>query len=221
MKDYWLFFYQHWPKVGIGWGVMGLVLIGVLYPLGLISHTTAIAFAITCAYPLHQFEEYVYPGGFMKDLTRNFLGIKDLDAIMDTRAIFLVNIPLIWLVLPTMSVWTFFNPDVLSALALFSLIAGLAHVVSSIKGRRLYNPGLFISCLLNIPLGIIGLILFENIHPMFWSMALFWLLFVGWGIYLGARYKATKDPHYDRQAWELGVIYIVVLLHYALLSNLS
>ena len=45
----------------------------------------------------------------------------------------------------------------------FSLFAGVAHVALSIKARTVYNPGLVVSLLLNIPIGLWSIIYFKNI----------------------------------------------------------
>ena len=36
----------------------------------------------------------------------------------------------------------------------FSIFAGLGHVILGIKAHKAYNPGLIVSLLLNIPIGI-------------------------------------------------------------------
>ena len=74
---------------------------------------------------------------------------------------------------------------------------------------------LFVSLLLNIPLGVAGVVatwdLDSTIHNgSLLTDVVFWLLFVGWGVSLGRRYKRTGDPRSGRATVELFVLYGVV-----------
>ena len=210
-------FYQ-WPKAGFGWGVMGAIVVGILFALGEINISTALAGLIACAYTFHEFEEFVIPGGFLEDFTKHFLKLEGIDRILDERAVFLVNIPLIWIALPALALLTaFVDPAWLSAAAYFSILAGLAHIMPIIKSgfRRWYNPGLAMSLLLNIPLGVAGAITSWDTaskirNGSLFTMFVFWVVFIQWGLFIGRRYKRTGDPHYRRASIELMGVYALV-----------
>ena len=212
------FIFYQWCKAGFGWGVMGTIVIGILFANGEISTSTALAGWIACAYTFHEFEEFVIPGGFLEDFTKNFLKLEGIDRILDERAVFLVNIPLIWIGLPTIALLTaFVDPAWLSAAAFFSILAGLAHIIPIIKSgfRRWYNPGLAMSLLLNIPLGVAGVLTSWDItskinNGSLFTMWVFWFTFIQWGLFVGRRYKRTRDPHYRRQWIELMGVYTLV-----------
>ena len=107
----------------------------------------------TVVYFVHQFEEYVLPGGFVEFFNREMLGSTSADFPLDSKASFWINIPIIFVAFPisallsgivgfTIGLWT----------AYFSLINALSHVGMSLKVG--YNPGLIVSTFLNIPVSL-------------------------------------------------------------------
>lgn len=104
-------------------------------------------------YFLHQFEEYVFPGGFMAFFNTRVLGSDRPDFPLDAVASFYINIPIIFVAFPlsallagrfgiAIGLWT----------AYFSVINAASHVGMFFKLG--YNPGLFFSVVLNIPVGL-------------------------------------------------------------------
>jgi len=107
----------------------------------------------TVVYLLHQFEEYILPGGFVAFFNTKPLGSKEAEFPLDKISSFWINIPIIFIGFPlsailagyldiSIGVWT----------AYFSIINALSHVGMFFKYR--YNPGLIVSIFLNIPIGI-------------------------------------------------------------------
>lgn len=107
----------------------------------------------TVVYFFHQFEEYIVPGGFVAFFNTKALGSKKTDFPLDKKSSFWINIPIIFIAFPlsailaghfdiSLGVWTTY----------FSIINALSHVGMFFKYR--YKPGLVVSVLLNIPIGI-------------------------------------------------------------------
>jgi hypothetical protein len=119
-------------------------------------------------YFLHQFEEYVFPGGFKEFFNTKVLGSPVAAEPLNTRVSVLINVPIVYVAFPisavlattvalTFGLW----------MAYFSVINALSHVVMFAKLG--YNPGLIISLLLNIPVGtftIVYLSAHDLVSPM-------------------------------------------------------
>lgn len=112
-------------------------------------------------YLLHQFEEYVLPGGFIAFFNTNLLGSSRVDFPLTIKASFWINIPLIFIAYPlsalladyidlSIGIWT----------AYFSIINAASHVGMFFKFG--YNPGMVLSLSLNIPIGIYTVVYFYS-----------------------------------------------------------
>lgn len=117
----------------------------------------------TVVYLIHQFEEYVFPGGFVEFFNKNALGSKEKEFPLDKIASFWINIPIIFIAFPlsailasyydiSFGVWTVY----------FSIINALSHVGMFFQFR--YNPGFIVSLFLNIPVGIFTLYFLHSSH---------------------------------------------------------
>lgn len=106
-------------------------------------------------YFIHQAEEYVWPGGFVKFFNNKLLGSNQDASPLNKVASFWINIPIIFLGFPLSAVlastvdmafgiWT----------AYFSVINALSHVGMFFRFKFSYNPGLIASTVLNIPIGV-------------------------------------------------------------------
>ena len=105
-------------------------------------------------YFLHQFEEYVFPGGFVPWFNRHILDSpRDEWPLTPTVALW-INVPIIFIAFPIGGVLAA-EVDITWGLwmAYFAVVNAAGHVVMSIVFRG-YNPGVVVSALLNIPLGI-------------------------------------------------------------------
>lgn len=118
------------------------------YPLYLIWLQTVI-------YWTHEFEEYVFPGGFLRFFNNNPMWCTRDDFPMTEVGSFWINIPLVYIAMPVSALLAhFFGLEWGIWTALFSVLNGMGHVGFWLVFGRKYNPGLCASVLLNIPVGI-------------------------------------------------------------------
>ena len=107
----------------------------------------------TPVYFLHQFEEYILPGGFVRFFNTKMLGSAKENFPLEEKASFWINMPIIFIAFPlsailagqfglSIGIWT----------AYFSIINAASHIGMFLRHR--YNPGFWVSLLLNIPFGI-------------------------------------------------------------------
>ncbi len=124
------------------------------FPLFLIWLQTPIYF-------LHQFEEYILPGGFVEFFNTKVLGSNRKDHPLNDKIAFWINFPIIFIAFPlsallsgyidiSIGIWT----------AYFSIINALSHI--GMFPKHGYNPGVIVSLLLNVPVGLFTLYYFIN-----------------------------------------------------------
>ena len=107
----------------------------------------------TPVYFLHQFEEYVLPGGFMAFFNTKMLGSKNPDLPLDEKMSFWINGSIIFIAFPISAVLaTLFDLPFGIWAAYFSVVNAASHVAMFFKHR--YNPGFVVSFLVNIPVGV-------------------------------------------------------------------
>ena len=106
------------------------------------------------AYWLHEFEEYVFPGGFLSFFNQRPLGSMYPDKPLTKTGSFWINIQLMYVLLPLSGILShFFGIEWGFWTAYYSTLNASAHVVMFFIYGRKYNPGLVASLLVNIPLG--------------------------------------------------------------------
>lgn len=142
---------ENWPK-----STLFLAIYVTIVLLLFVSRQNFALFLIwihTPIYFLHQFEEYIYPGGFLAFFNTEALGSKKKDFPLTKTAALWINIPIIFIGFPlsailagqidiSLGIWV----------AYFSIINALSHVgMFFLKG---YNPGFVVSLFLNIPAGV-------------------------------------------------------------------
>ena len=104
-------------------------------------------------YLMHQFEEYILPGGFVAFFNKYVLGSKKASFPLNDKASFWINILIIFIAFPLSAVLAQYIDLSLGIwMAYFSILNALSHVGMFFKHG--YNPGLVVSLLLNIPFGI-------------------------------------------------------------------
>ena len=104
-------------------------------------------------YFLHQFEEYISPGGFLAFFNTNMLGSKNPELPLDEKSSFWINVPIIFIAFPVSSMLAMlFGFSFGIWCAYFSVINAFSHVGMFFKYR--YNPGFWVSLLVNIPVGL-------------------------------------------------------------------
>ena len=142
---------QNWPVatifLAIYVAIMLILFVRDDYPLLLI-------WAQLPVYFLHEFEEYVLPGGFVKWFNRRILGSSRDDWPLTPSVSLWINVPIIFTAFPIGAILaTEVGIQYGLWIAYFSVMNAAGHVVFAVIFRG-YNPGLVISLLLNIPVGI-------------------------------------------------------------------
>lgn len=108
----------------------------------------------TPLYMIHETEEYIFPGGFGRFFNIDILKLQTPDKPVDETFIFYVNVLLIWIFLPAFGLLAIQDYQYGLWIPYFSFFAGVAHIALGVKARKPYNPGMVISLLLNIPVGL-------------------------------------------------------------------
>lgn len=150
------FWYENWPKAGIIAAVFLLLLLFLNSKAPIGSYEWLFWFSLPL-YMFHQFEEYVYPGGFKEELNKILVRGERSREILTDRMVLIINIGFIWILTPVLIVLgtiSIIFPVILMTITAFN---GFVHIISSIGFRR-YNPGLIVSVVGNIPLGLYVLI---------------------------------------------------------------
>jgi len=150
------FWFKHWPKAGLIAAAFILLLL-FLNSKAQIGSFEWLYWLSLPLYMIHQFEEYVYPGGFKEELNKVLLNENSSSEILTDKAALVVNIGFIWILTPVLIVLGAISivfPVILMTLVAFN---GFIHLVVSIRFKR-YNPGLIASLIFNIPLGLYVLI---------------------------------------------------------------
>ena len=150
------FWFKDWPKAGLIAAVFILLLLFLNSKASIGSFEWFYWLSLPL-YMIHQFEEYVYPGGFKEELNKVLLKENVSSEILTDKAALVVNIGFIWILTPVLIVLGAISivfPVILMTLVAFN---GFIHLVVSIRFKR-YNPGLIASLIFNIPLGVYVLI---------------------------------------------------------------
>ena len=178
--------YYNWLKDN--WAHSGLILAFYLtiFLLVFVRKTNFAVFLIllqTPLYMLHESEEYLFPGGFGRFFNRDIFKIKKEDGPLGRDFIFFGNILLIWILLPLFGLLSVYSLDLGLWIPYFTIFAGIAHIALGLKAQKIYNPGLIVSLLFNIPVGVAVVLYFfrtGNLSSIFLNIH----LFIGLGVNL-------------------------------------
>ncbi|MBE6200555.1 MAG: HXXEE domain-containing protein [Rikenellaceae bacterium] len=119
----------------------------------------------TPLYWLHEFEEYICPGGFLSFFNQNMMRCKREDYPMTTVGSFWINIPLVYILLPLSGLLShFYGIEWGLWTAFFSFLNAFSHDVMFLIFGRKYNPGLIVSTFVNVPYGIYMIWYFLSNH---------------------------------------------------------
>lgn len=152
---------REWAKVGL---ILSIYLFVFLFVF--VRNYDFVVFLIllqTPLYMLHQTEEYVFPGGFDKFFNTKIFKIEAKNGPLNPTFIFFLNVALIWIALPLFGLLSTINYKFGLWIPYFSLFAGIAHILLPLRARKVYNPGLFVSLSLNIPVSLWSIILLINL----------------------------------------------------------
>lgn len=146
----WIVQDTHWSRVGIPLAV-ALLLLAPFVRRG----AGRAPFLVYLQWPvdlLHQYEEHAH-GAFKRELNRMLP--PDVGRLTD-QTIFWINIPGVWGVdIAATYLARFVSPGAGLVAPYLAVLNGLIHVGTAIKTRR-YNPGLWTSLLLLLPIGGAG-----------------------------------------------------------------
>ena len=146
------FIRRHWYSLGLGFAVIAVVW-SFLGDLRTVQVILLLNFAVL---PLHQFEEYAWPGGEPWIINEVMMpkGDRPDRYPLNQNNAFFMNVPLAW----SFYLIPVFFPDVVwlgLAPVLFGFGQFFAHgMANNRKLRSLYNPGLAAVVFGHIPLGI-------------------------------------------------------------------
>ena len=154
MKNTMIWMQENWPSAAPFLAVFSLVTLLAFRPY--MDTAIFLIWLQTPVYFLHQSEEYIFPGGFLKYFNRQVLGSKQ-DAFPLTMAASLwINVPVVFVAFPATAILTMqFGVSIGLWTAYFSIINAASHVGMFFKNG--YNPGFVVSVVLNIPVGAFAL----------------------------------------------------------------
>ena len=143
--------YKYWAKLG---GLLALsIILTVLFIPNNLSYLNSLLWIHFATLLIHQFEEYVYPGGF-KEFFNEKIWNKNriLKNPLNNTGVILVNVILGWSAYTISAV----NGDNYIWLALgltgITILNGIMHTIMFIIHKK-YNPGFFSGLFLFIPFG--------------------------------------------------------------------
>ena len=153
--------YENWSKSTLFLAIYILLLL-FLYVMDK-NYALFLIWLQTPVYLLHEFEEYICPGGFLNFFNRKILKSDKGDFPLDKAGSFWINIPLIFIAFPLAAILADkIDLSIGIWIAYFSIINALAHVAWFFKHK--YNPGFIISLFVNIPVGIYTIYYFASNH---------------------------------------------------------
>jgi hypothetical protein len=160
ISEYYKWLKREWAKTGFIVSVFLFVFLFVF-----VRRYDLVVFVIllqTPLYMLHQTEEYVFPGGFGAYFNAQIFKLNTQDGPVNQNFIFFVNVILIWIVLPLFGLLSTIDYQYGLWIPYFSFFAGIAHILLAIRAGKLYNPGLFVSLFINIPVGLWSILFLIN-----------------------------------------------------------
>ncbi|MGZ7067486.1 MAG: HXXEE domain-containing protein [Methanobacterium sp.] len=150
--------YKNWAKLSI---FIAIILALLIYFF--IKTENIVLFLIWIQIPiylLHQFEEHTW-NGFKNYINKKVFNVEEGEFPLNDRNIFWINIPIVWIMMPVFAGLSSFNVMFGLWIPYFAVFNSLSHVIFSLRNRE-YNPGLIVSLILGIPVGIYALIIFYS-----------------------------------------------------------
>jgi hypothetical protein len=147
--------YKNWAKLSF---LLAIIVTVIIYLF--IKPENIVLFLIWIQIPvylLHQFEEHIW-NGFKSYINRKVFNVQRGDFPLNDKNIFWINIPIIWILMPIFAGLSSLNIILGLWIPYFAVLNSLSHLIFSIRNRE-YNPGLIVSLILGIPIGIYALII--------------------------------------------------------------
>lgn len=101
-------------------------------------------------YMLHEFDEYVLPGGFVGFMNENIYKAAPDEGPVDWNAVFGINM-FTWAAFVVYGLWGISDPSQAGWMPYFVIGQALVHLFLGIIGKRLINPGMTTAWLLHVP----------------------------------------------------------------------
>jgi hypothetical protein len=153
LKNFYNWCMDYWQWVGIFLFIyLTIYLTCIILPQNIILYGLLMVFPL---YLLHEFEEYLIPGGFAEFFNEDVLKIKRKDVVpIDKPAIFWINMLLVWILLPVAGLLSIIDMRFGVWMPYFIIFQAISHLILGIKGKRLINPGMVSSWLIHTPFAI-------------------------------------------------------------------
>ena len=152
--------YKNWAKLCI---ILSIIVTVIIFLI--VKTDNVILFLIWIQIPiylLHQFEEHSWPGGFKKFVNKEIFNVEAGEYPLNDTNIFWINVPIIWVLMPIFAALSYVNLFFGLWIPYFAVFNSLTHVIGAIVKRK-YNPGLFVSLILGIPVATYTLWLFYTL----------------------------------------------------------
>jgi len=152
INEYIKWFKVNWPRAGL---IVSIFLI--IYLAVIVLPNNLLHFAVLLSAPLymlHEFDEYVFPGGFADFMNKNIYKLDPESGMLDTEAVFWINMIAVWIVIPLFSLWGVYDIRQAIALPYFYIFQAIVHLILGIVGKRIIHPGIISAWLIHIPWGI-------------------------------------------------------------------
>ena len=150
-KEYFIWFKENWPKVGV---IVGIFLTIYLVLIVLPQNTLLFALMMyTPLYILHETDEYIFPGGFAQFVNKNIYKTDPENGLVDSSAIFWINM-VVWILLPLSGFQAITDVPQAAFLPYFVIFQAVVHLIIGIVGKRFFNPGMISAWLVHVPWGI-------------------------------------------------------------------
>ena len=145
--------FKNWPFVGLFFSIMFCT----LYILNFEMFFKDAYWSFRLIFPvlaIHQFEEFILPGGFSKWANKVILKSKYKFSPINKKNTFFLNVFIAWSITIYFSIYPYENIWITLGLTLSVILTNsLGHIFIAIKKRR-YSPGLLSSIFLLLPLGL-------------------------------------------------------------------
>jgi hypothetical protein len=76
------------------------------------------------------------------------------DGLLDTAAVFWINVVAVWIVISLFSLWAVFDINQAIAIPYFFIFQAIVHLILGIVGKRIIHPGIVSAWLVHVPWGI-------------------------------------------------------------------
>jgi hypothetical protein len=150
-KGYFAWFRENWQKTSL---ILAIFL--TIYLAVIVLPQNVLLFALLMSAPLymlHEFDEYVFPGGFMQFMNERIFKTDPESGLLGWGDVFWGNMA-VWIAIPLFSLWAVFDIRQAIGFPYFFIFQAVIHLVLGIVGRRFLNPGMVTSWLLHVPWGI-------------------------------------------------------------------